>query len=409
MRRVLFLVTILGSFSLMELRAQESAFPRFALNGQIRHRLEVNNNDLNSDTEASAFNLLRTRLGVRLFPIEGIEAFVQVQDARAFGEETNTLNDGDADQIDFHQAYLQIANLFDWPLDLQIGRFEAIYGSQRLIGAVGWHNIGRSFDGVRVRLHPENTRLDLFNLKIIERGAPGGSGDLNVYGAYGDFQLIDGFTSHAFLIWQRAQPASTTLNRYTTGLYLSGNTGPFVPELELALQGGEIEGRDVSAYMAAINLSYLLSESPIQPKISAGFDLLSGDDSPAEGDVKVFDTLYATNHKFYGAMDYFLNIPLNTLGLGLQDLHAGIGLKPVDEVTLQLVYHNFIAQQDFILEDGSSASRFGSELDFSLAFVYNSAASFTGGVSWFNPGQIFETTIGPDAGIWAYIMTTVNL
>ena len=36
----------------------------------------------------------------------------------------------------------------------------------------------------------------------------------------------------------------------------------------------------------------------------------------------VFNTLYATNHKYYGFMDYFIDIPRHTYGLGLIDIHA---------------------------------------------------------------------------------------
>ena len=406
--RILFLITLLNAAALVELAAQDATYPRFFLDGQIRHRLEVNNNDLNADTEPSAFNLLRTRVGLRFFPLEHIEGFVQVQDSRTFGEEANTLGDGDADQLDFHQAYVNISNLFSWPLDLEIGRFEALYGSQRLIGSVGWHNVGRSFDGARVSIRPDNARIDLFNLKIREEGEPGGTGDMNVYGAYGDFQLIEGYASHAFLIWQRMQPGSA-MNRYTIGLFLGGGATPLKPEFELAYQGGDVSFGNVSAFMATINFGYTLSDASVQPTISAGIDLLSGDDDPTDNEYKVFDTMYATNHKFYGAMDYFLNIPVNTSGLGLRDIHVGVTLKPRDELTFRVLYHNFSSHQNLILSDGLTASRFGDEIDASMAFTYNSAVSFSGGVSWFGPGEIFEATRGVNSGLWAFLMTTVNL
>lgn len=50
------------------------------------------------------------------------------------------------------------------------------------------------------------------------------------------------------------------------------------------------------------------------------YDLLSGDADPNDGDTKVFDTMFATNHKFYGFADMFLNISVHTGGQGLQDL-----------------------------------------------------------------------------------------
>jgi hypothetical protein len=67
--------------------------------------------------------------------------FVQLQDSRQFREETSTLADGSADNIDFHQADLKLDQLSSAPLSLTLWRQELAYGGQRLIGAVGYHNL----------------------------------------------------------------------------------------------------------------------------------------------------------------------------------------------------------------------------------------------------------------------------
>ena len=408
MRRFYILGLLLFVFEYTSLAAQDVEYPYYTLNGQVRHRFEQNDKDLNDNTDGIAFNLLRARLGIRFVPAHNTEGFFQVQDARVFGTETNTLTDGSADQLDLHQAYFKLANLFDWPLDLQVGRFEAAYGTQRLIGAVGWHNIGRSFDGVLLRLHPEKAKIDVFNLKLAERMEPGGTGDLNVLGAYGDFDLIENYTTHAFLIWQSADPAST-LNRYTIGAYLKGKTANFLPEIELAYQGGERENRGVSALMVALNLGYTVASASFSPTFSIGIDYLSGDDDPADDTYKVFDTLYATNHKFYGFMDYFLNIPVHTSGLGLQDIHVKAAIKPRPNLSLRLAYHNFQANEDFGFEDGTVGTNFGDEVDLTVVYSYNKRVTISGGASLFAPGRIFEETRNDDMGTWGYIMTVVNL
>jgi len=64
----------------------------------------------------------------------------------------------------------------------------------------------------------------------------------------------------------------------------------------------------------------------MSPVLSAGVDYLSGDDGEDETKYKVFNTLYATNHKFYGFMDYFLNLPVHTYGKGLMDMHGKLNL-----------------------------------------------------------------------------------
>ena len=386
--------------------AQESAFPSYTLDGQLRHRYEWSDRDFDADRDAVAFNLLRTRLGARFLPAAHTEVRLQFQDARTFGEETNTLTDGAADHLDLHQGYLRLTDLFGAPVDLQLGRFEVIYGGERLLGAVGWHNIGRSFDGVRVRLHPARVTLDVFNLKEVEALEPGGRGDRNVFGVYGDAALLEGYTTQGYVIWQRGNP-SATLNRYTVGGYLKGRTGNVRAEAEAAFQGGTLDDRDVSAFLAALQLGYAFPDVAGAPVLSAGIDYLSGDDDPDDGTVKVFDTLYATNHKFYGFMDFFLNLPVNTLGLGLRDVHAGVAVAPEKGLNLRLTYHNFAANENFAPAAG--ATRFGDEVDLTAVYRYNPKVAFTGGASLFVPGPIFDRTRGKDTAAWLYLMTTVNL
>ena len=96
---------------------------------------------------------------------------------------------------------------------------------------------------------------------------------------------------------------------------------------------------------------------------------LSGEDDPGDGKHKVFDTLYATNHKFYCYMDYFLNIPVHTLGSGLSDIHVKVAIKPSPDASLRLAYHTFLANEDYTLSDGSTSARFSTAVD--LNFVFN--------------------------------------
>ena len=41
-------------------------------------------------------------------------------------------------------------------------------GTERFFGAVDWHYVGRSFDGVRVTISPNSWDLDLFALTVNE-------------------------------------------------------------------------------------------------------------------------------------------------------------------------------------------------------------------------------------------------
>ncbi len=375
------------------------------ISGQIRHRYEMDNRDFNNDTEFNNYNLLRSRLSVKLSPVENLSGFFQIQDSRFFGEEENTL-DGSANNLDLHQAYFVISNLFKLPLDLKIGRFEVLYANERLFGPVGWNNIGRSFDGVLLKYHIEKLWIDLFNFKETEQMDKDNEGDKNVMGIYSDFKISEKYITQFFVITDRINP-SEKLNRFTAGFYANGKLGNFSHETEFAYQFGTIDDKDVKAMMACLNLNYKLNHIKIKPGILLGIDYLTGDD-PETDEIEIFNTLYSTNHKFYGYMDYFTNIPLHTYGSGLSDIHFGLFLKPVEKMICDLKFHIFNANQDYTLNNGKSAKDFGNEIDFTLKYDYNEKVNFTGGYSVFLPGEIFKEKFGEDNSNWLYLMTTVN-
>lgn len=99
------------------------------LNGQIQLRTEVDGRDFSNDTHPLTFASLRTRLGVEKTFEEKVQLFVQFQDSRVFGEEPNTLTP--IDNIDLHQGYVKLMKPFDWDVNVQAGRFEVAYGTER--------------------------------------------------------------------------------------------------------------------------------------------------------------------------------------------------------------------------------------------------------------------------------------
>jgi hypothetical protein len=404
MKKIIFIVLTLTFVLNVDLAAQE----KWKLSGQIRQRFEMDDKDFDSETNSNNFNLLRSRLGITFAPEEDVTAFFQVQDSRTFGEETSTLGDGSADNIDLHQGYIKIKNLFDLPVDLKAGRMEVNFGPQRLVGAVGWHNIGRSFDGVIFNLRGKDYSVDFFNFDEVEQLEVGNTGDQNVLGAYGDFKLANSHKTQAFLIWQKRNPTES-LSRYTLGFYANGKFGNLRHETEFAYQGGKLTSGgtelDVRALMAALNLGYTSGNMTI----TLGADYLSGDSDPGDDKFKVFDTMYATNHKYYGHMDYFLNIPVHTFGLGLLDTHAKLSVISRAKTTARAAFHLFKANQDDTIPGGSGARDFGSEIDISVSHKYTGNVSFVVGGSVFFPGKIFKERGREDTSTWIYVMSTVNL
>ena len=381
-----------------ESAASPAALP-FQLKGQVRTRLEWTDNDFNSG-DANLVHFLRTRIGIAAQPHEHTGVFVQLQDARQWGEETNTLADGSGDNIDFHQAYIKIDQFLAPPLSLKLGRQEMVYGGQRLIGAVGWHNIGRAFDAVKLR-YGAKSYVDLFNAKLAESGIR----DRNFYGLYGHL-AASRHSWEPYLLFEQDKNSGVNLKRATLGLYgkgvFTGASGhAFGFELESALQRGKLGVQDVAAFMGTGALTYV-SPHWRKHKFTLGLDFLSGDDDPTDADYKVFDTLFATNHKFYGFMDFFLNIPVHTGQGGLLDFMLKGEMKTAANTKLAVHLHHFA------LAEGQDKT-LGQELDAIVTHKYNKAYSIQWGGLVFLPGDAMEAIKGGnDLAFKTYLQTLAN-
>ncbi|MCB0219345.1 MAG: alginate export family protein, partial [Chrysiogenetes bacterium] len=136
--------------------------------------------DLNAKAEdKDNFSLLRARLNVTATPTENFRGFIQIQSSRVFGDSalSGTFGPGntargiaaDDEDIALHQGYLDIIGN---DLTFRVGRQEMIFGDQRLVGALGWSNRGRSFDGVSLIHDTDSHKATLF-FHLIQRNAAG--------------------------------------------------------------------------------------------------------------------------------------------------------------------------------------------------------------------------------------------
>ena len=377
------------------------------VNAQVRPRFQYDDKDFNSNTCANTFTELRSRLGVAYSPIADLTGFIQIQDSRRYGSEAHTL--ADSKNLDLHQAYFLIDNFFKLPVNIKIGRMELSYGVERIIGAVGWHNVGRSFDASIIKLVTKPVDVDFIAARTNESGLVGDSLDQFLFAAYGNLKVVDRLKIEPFVIAENT--GKTDFNRITIGLHVNckDKKKAFQHELDAAYQlGTQKTNQDISAFMVAYNLDYTFKTS-IKPMLGGGIDYLSGDDGEDASKYKSFNTLYGTNHKFYGYMDYFLNIPRDTYNKGLMDIHLKASIVPAKKFKVALAFHMFNANADYTLNDGSTSTNFGSEIDLTLAYKYNSNVNFVGGLSFFSSGDIFKEARGEDSSMWSYIMAVVNL
>ena len=401
MKKTLFFILLVVSI----ISAQENV----KFSAQIRPRYIIDNRDFNNDIALNTFGEMRTRVGMEFQTHENLSVFFQVQDSRTFGEEDGTISD--LSNLDVHQAYLKVDNLFKLPVSLKAGRMEASYGTQRIMSVNNWNNIGRSFDGVTLQVDfclECELKVDLFAFRVTESGLEDDSLDENVLGAFSELDFFEGHKLQPFIVYYSSTSASYPFNVFSPGFNLIGRIGNFDHQAEFIYQfnqGNEEADVDLSAFLVAYNATYTF-DSAVKPYVSGGVDYLSGDDDLTDNEYKEFNRLFGAGHKYLGYMDLF---PKNTYGVGLMDMHVKAGLKPDDKLTLRAALHIFNSAEDYELFGGSSSKSFGTEIDLTGSYKYNSYLTFEGGASLFAPGDIFKETMGEDMSTWFYLMSTVNL
>ncbi|MGD2069906.1 MAG: alginate export family protein, partial [Gemmatimonadota bacterium] len=329
-------------------------------------------------------------------------AFVQVQDVRLFGEEASTLTDFSADALDVHQAWVEIGAAADLA-GLRVGRQEVWYGGHRLIGTVNWTQQARAFDGARLRLGEEGARarVDAFAFQLSEAASPARSRDAAFLGSYAVVDLEEGRALDLYLLWNREEAGEADTEMGTAGARYVGGSGAIAYRVEGAWQFGDRAGRDVGAWFFGVRAGTSVAGG--DGSLTLWYDHLSGDD-PSDPDDGVFSTLFATNHKFYGLADLFLDIPSHTAGRGLRDAAIKAAWTPAPRWSVGLDLHHLRVAEDTGLASGHLAN----EVDLTVGRELTAGARLTGGLSYVGEGDALEPVRGIGESVtFAYVMLDV--
>ncbi len=396
-----------GAVLLALAAAGAAAAQSVELGGEVRPRIEWRD-PVNGGEGAGSHTLdmtsMRTRVSALAELRGGARAFVQLQDVRLWGGEAST-TDGSADALDLHQGWVELGSPEASTWTARAGRQELAYGDERLVGALNWAQQARSFDGLRLRYRGTGVVVDGLAMSLGEREA--GTGDAALYGVYG--RLGESGSVQAYVLYNsadalRADPAREVdvTDQYTLGGRWAAARGRWDWRVEGAYQLGERSMEDVSAYLFAAKAGAAVTQAW---RVGVLYDRLSGDDDPADGTVRVFDTLFATNHKFYGYMDLFLNIPVQTAGRGLQDVGVESGYVVTPDLSLGLNGHTFA----LAAASGVGSAHLGEEIDLTARWSYAPGVVLTGGASYFAAGAAWTDVLGhaEDHQGWLYVMLDV--
>ena len=170
------------------LAKKSGAKPLSFLDGKVtfdfmeRFRWELRDNNFDFDDSNNVLTddnwfLQRLRIGVAIKPASWLKICAQGQDAREINSDRpdtpGLLGAEGDDAFDLRQGYVEIGDAKEFPLTLKAGRQTLIYGDERVIGAVDWNNIGRTFDAAKLRWEEKTWSLDAFAASVVvpERGS----------------------------------------------------------------------------------------------------------------------------------------------------------------------------------------------------------------------------------------------
>lgn len=315
------------------------------LSGEYRARMELmQGRDFKAPDKAAGtpedrlFVVHRARLEVGALLWSRVEIMMQFQDVRLWGQEADTLADFQAKGFDLHQGWARF--LFTDELSLKVGRMELGYDNERILGAVDWTQQARSFNGVLLAWDPSFMQLHAFYAAISQKDTLLSASQMT--GAWAKVRKWKFFQPSLLYVFDFN--TETERYRHTIGTHITGAIAGFSYTGEFYYQTGTqktlTETQQIQSYLGALSLGYQIPV-PTKPTIRVWADFVSGDDNPTDSVYRSFDTLFATNHKFYGFADIFLNLPVHTKQRGLMDLGASVGFSPFQGFGLTVWYHYF--------------------------------------------------------------------
>ncbi len=323
---------------------------QLTLSGQFRPRLEFRNGYRTPTTDAAKAALFvsqRSRLTLD-FVNKRVTTKLSFQDVRVWGDESQLSN---TTNVAVHEAWVQIGITDNSAI--RLGRQELIYDDHRLMGSVDWVQQARSHDALGFRSKKNGLSTHVI-LAYNNEGESLAKTDysLSNYRSMGLLWLNKTFDSgwgaSIISVTDGFEDADGKLHyRWTLGPHVKYNKNKYALTSTFYYQLGETTSEvDLSAYFFSISNMFKFDNA----SVGIGLDFVSGTDAMDNSNQKInsFHTLYATNHKFYGFMDYFLNIPADTKGGGLIDIYAKAKTKLGAKSSLDLHVHYFMLANNVI-------------------------------------------------------------
>lgn len=372
----------------------------FSYGAQMRLRPELRNNTDNGGNRN--YTLLRFRLSGTFKPVKGTSLFFQPQFSKIFGDDMyvgTSPNTNNAQQTSgsfydtaliVHQAYLDY-QIFD---DLRFigGRQALSYGDEVLVGAaLGWANIGRSFDALKFIFTQQYLQSDLFWSRLVDTSTftREGSGSADFGGFYNSFNLGPHFKSvDPYIFYLSDTRAASRTALWTAGLRMKSPVGDMDYRFEADFQAGKTRNGYQQNSQGLLELGYLVIPQYKLRIAAEGFTA-----SPN------FNQLFPAAHRWLGLADV----------LGRRNVTGGAfktSIKPTSAWTISCEFFQFYRTSTdspaYALAgvnpvgspQKSSSSAIGRELDFNVSYQFSPTLNLSTGFNTLFPSEYIIQSFG---------------
>jgi len=298
-------------------RLDESLPHWIQFGGQFRTRAE-SQTGLGYTPVDDAYALTQLRLGIYVQPAKWLEFVGVTEDSRVFFNHYVPNAPPYQNIWDIREAYVQLGNSKEGWIDLVAGRQMFSFGDERVIGPSDWSNMGRTFDTVRLDLHPAGTRVSIFAASVIN--AIDGRIDHhikgnNIYGIYSSLtHLVPHATLEPYALWRvapRNVPLPETaghghLSEVTGGARIAGtllNNYDF--DIEMNKQTGSLGHYSIDAWAGHWNVGYTFKSARTQPRPFVEYNYASGNKNLNGNTWGTHDQIYASAHDKMDFADQF--------------------------------------------------------------------------------------------------------
>jgi len=346
------------------------------------------------------------------------EVFVEGMGAQAGGYKIAATT-SQRDELDLHQAYVNVFNIAGSAFSVKVGRQELKYGAGRLVAAPTWANLIRTFDAAVLRYEKNGFYGDALyarNVKFTRYSFDDSYPSEILDGVYLGYQkhnmapLLEGYYFN-----QVNTQLKNDIHRYTAGLRFKSTVAPgTVVDIEVPYQFGHDAGKDVRAYALHADVSRSFESAAWKPKLGFSYDYASGDKKSADSVNNTFIPLYQSTHDPYGLMDFFR-------WENMHNPEFSVILSPTDKF-------RFRPQVDFFWLDskndswynssgtvlrtrparGKCSSYVGSEASVRFYYDFGKNIKFESGYAHFFPGDYVRNSGSAGSADWAYSQLTVK-